>query len=48
MRLPNPGWSERKAAVSLKDKSNISGGFLPPLTLVIRCISLCSLMMAFR
>ncbi len=36
MRLPNPGWSERKAAVSLKDKSNISGGCLPSLTLIVR------------
>jgi hypothetical protein len=30
------GWSERKAAVQLRDKSDVSGGCLPSLTLIVR------------
>ena len=29
------GWSEREAAVYLRDKSNVSGGCLPSLTLIV-------------
>src|SRR5260370_8157365 len=35
MKTEHAGWSEREAAVSLTGKSDVSGGCLPSLTLIV-------------